>query len=154
MTPRLGLPLTVALFLAASGCAPLLTTPAGFVELDERRTQYDYRATTADGLVIAARKIDHDPKGSMEFWVQAIENEMRNRGGYALLGKTPVKTKRGLAGTQLRFGHDQGREPHLYYIVIVVTEGDLYLLEAGGTKALLEKNAAQIAAAFQSLDAG
>lgn len=150
MSVRYGLALAVALVVGMSGCTPLLTTPDGFVQLEER-TRYDYRATTADGLVIAARKIDHDPKGSIEFWVQAIENEMRNRGGYALLGKTQVKTARGLSGTQLRFGHDQGREPHLYYVVIFVTDGDVYLLEAGGTKVLVEKHAIQIDAAFQSL---
>lgn len=143
--------LAAACLLLAS-CAPLLTTPDGFVKLDEHGV-YDYRATTADGLVIAARQIDHDPEGSMAFWVRAVENEMRNRGGYALLERREVKTKKGLAGTQLRFGHDQGQEPHLYSVAIFVTEDDLFLVEIGGKKALIDQHQAQLEAALQSLDA-
>src|SRR5512134_1102897 len=61
-------------FLSAA-CGPSFQagTPPGFVEL-ENQTQYDYRATNADGLVIAVREIDHEPKGEIGFWTKAIEN--------------------------------------------------------------------------------
>jgi hypothetical protein len=117
------------------------TTPQGFVELEDQEA-YDYRATTADGLVIAVREIEHEPKGEMAFWTRAIENRMRQRGGYALLGTRDVKTKSGLDGKQLRFGHDESGKPHLYYVTIFLTEDYLFLLEAGGTKELMEKGSA------------
>jgi hypothetical protein len=148
----------LGLLLAAS-CSPLVVTPPGFVSLDSDDSQYDYRATTPDGLVISARELDHDPEGALSFWVDAIKNKMRDRGGYALIGEQDVKTQKGLAGKLLRFGHDEGKVPHLYSVAVFVTmgswlsTGSIYLVEAGGTKELVEKNDAKILAAIQSLDA-
>ena len=141
----------VALFVAlgAFACTPTFATPRGFVDLDESGT-YDQRATTADGLVLAGREIPNDPEGDLAFWSHAIENQMRMRGGYALLEKRAVKTEKGHSGTELRFGHDEGNRPHLYTVAIFVTKGNLlhdgtiYVVEAGGPKELVEKNAASI----------
>lgn len=141
----------VALFVAlgAFACTPTFATPRGFVDLDESGT-YDQRATTADGLVLAGREIENDPEGDLAFWSHAIENQMRMRGGYALLEKRAVKTEKGYSGTELRFGHDEGNRPHLYTIAIFVTmgnwlsDGTIYVVEAGGPKELVEKNAASI----------
>lgn len=124
------------------------TTPPGFVELEDQEA-YDYRATTADGLVIAVREIEHEPKGEVAFWVRAVENRMRQRGGYALLGTRDVKTQSGLDGKQLRFGHDESGKPHLYYVTIFVTPDQIFLLEAGGTKELMEKGAPELDQAVQ-----
>ena len=61
-----------------------------------------------------------------------------------------VKTDKGYSGTELRFGHDEGNRPHLYTIAIFVTmgnwlsDGTIYVVEAGGPKELVEKNAASI----------
>jgi hypothetical protein len=129
----------------AAACGPSFkaATPPGFVELEDQHA-YDYRATTADGLVISVREIDHEPKGEMDFWRRAIENHMRQRGGYALLGSRDVKNADGLDGKQLRFGHDEQSAPHLYYVTIFVTDKKILLLEAGGTKALMEQHAEQL----------
>ncbi|MCA9600326.1 MAG: serine/threonine protein kinase [Myxococcales bacterium] len=137
--------------LLATGCGNsfVAATPPGFVELPDQE-RYDYRATTADGLVIAVREIDNDPKGTLDFWTRAIENRMRQRGGYALLSQADVKTKAGLAGKQLRFGHDEGGSPHLYTVTVFLTDSTIYLLESGGTKALMEKNAEQLEWAVQN----
>ncbi|MBW2459875.1 MAG: serine/threonine protein kinase [Deltaproteobacteria bacterium] len=137
----------VAASLLAVACGPsfVVTTPPGFVEIENEWDEYDYRATTADGLVIAVREIEHDPEGTIEFWLQAIKNRMRDRGGYALLETVEVKSADGVQGTQLRFGHDEeGNRPHLYYVSIFVTESTILLVEAGGTKKLMTDSAAQI----------
>jgi hypothetical protein len=136
---------SLPLLLGAAACGNNFTaaTPPGFVELEDQYA-YDYRATTADGLVIGVREIDHDPKGEMSFWTRAIENHMRQRGGYALLGTHPVKNADGLDGLQLRFGHDEQASPHLYYVTVFLTDDHIFLVEAGGTKALMEKHADQI----------
>jgi hypothetical protein len=136
-----------------AGCHSAFTTraPRGFVELDAA-TPYDFRATSADGVVIAARMIDHDPEGAPEFWQRAVENAMRQRGGYALLGSSELSVH-GLRGKLLRFGHDEGNTPHRYDVILVVTHSTLYLLEAGGTGEKLDEIAPQItrwAASFRS----
>lgn len=116
-------------------------TPSGFVEL-EHQERYDYRATSADGLVIAVRELDNDPKGELAFWSRAVENQLRSRGGYALLDTRDVKSKDGIAGKQFRFGHDEGKTPHLYSVTVFVTPKRIEVLEIGGTKELMTSNAA------------
>ncbi|HUS67777.1 MAG TPA: hypothetical protein VMZ28_24750 [Kofleriaceae bacterium] len=118
--------------LCGCGASFEQSTPGGFVELEDQE-RYDYRATTADGLVIAVRELDHEPKGEVSFWVDAISNHMRQRGGYALIAKRNVRTAAGHEGVQLRFGHDQGSRPFLYYVTVFVTDDHIYLLEAGGS---------------------
>jgi hypothetical protein len=139
------------LSLVFSGCAPLLTTPPGFVEVEG--APYDYRASSADGLVVSVRAIEHEPKGDLAFWVRAMENELRLGRGYALLTTSDVKTAKGLVGKELHFGHDEGVTPHLYWVALFVTKSTLYVIEAGGTKELVEKNQTLLDQAIKSLDA-
>ncbi|HMR75800.1 MAG TPA: serine/threonine protein kinase [Polyangiaceae bacterium] len=136
---------------AAIGCGPSFeaSTPQGFVELEDQE-HFDYRATTADGLVIAVRELEHEPKGAPDFWIRAIENQMRQRGGYAMLGSHDVSTKTGLKGKQLRFGHDEGETPYLYVLTLFVTDDQLYLMEFGGTKELVERHKDQLEWAVQN----
>jgi hypothetical protein len=146
---RLILKIAPALLMAASflcGCCGAsfeAATPAGFVELEDQK-RYDYRATSADGLVMAVREIEHEPKGEVAFWTRAIENQMRQRGGYALLESRDVENVQGVRGKRLRFGHDEGGKPHYYDVTLYPTTKTLYLLEAGGKKELMERHAAQI----------
>lgn len=135
-----------ALALALNACGPSFTaaTPPEFVEVDNDYDAYDHRATTADGLVFGVREIEHDPKGSLDFWVKAIQNRLRDTGGYALLETRDIQNAAGAKGKQLRFGHDEGKTPYLYYVSLYVTDDAIYLLEAGGTKELMERHADQV----------
>ena len=160
--------LGAAMLAAACGPSFVLSTPPGFIELEEKYSHYDYRATTADGVVIAAREIDNDRHGELGFWVRAIENRIRERGGYALLESKAVKSADGVEGRQLRFGHDDqagaggspqagstsGARPHLYYLTIFVTEDKIFVLEAGGTKELMTSQAAAIDSVLASFNTG
>jgi hypothetical protein len=138
------LSLAMALGLLACGHPFEATPPPGFVEFEGRYQSNEYRAASADGVVIGVRAFENDPKGELAFWSRAIENRMRNIGGYALLEKRTVKCRGELTGTQLRFGHDEGKEPHLYYVTIFVNDKRVFLLEAGGTKTEMTKVAGQI----------
>ncbi len=131
--------LTLLVILSACGHSFEVKTPGGFVELEKDRS-HAYRATTADGLVIAVREIKHKPKGEMSFWERAIENTLRQRGGYALLEKRDVNTTSGLSGKELRFGHDEGQKPHEYVVTLFVTDSHIFVLEAGGTEELMQKH--------------
>jgi hypothetical protein len=149
---RIAFASALALLLAGCGHNFEAATPPGFVEL-EHQQNYDYRATTADGLVIAVRELDNDPKGAMDFWTRAIENSLRQRGGYALLGTHDVKTKSGLDGKQMRFGHDENGTPHLYYVTVFLTDKRIFVMEAGGTKEQVEKHDAELGYAIDNFRA-
>lgn len=75
---------------------------------------------------------------------------MRELGGYALLEKKQVTNRAGLTGTQFRFGHDEGRTPHLYWVTLFVTDKRIFILEAGGTKPEMDRQAPQISWAIQN----
>lgn len=127
----------VALGLSVSACGGhdfYVAAPPGFVELEKQEPSYDYRATSADGVVIAVRQIKHEPKGDQAFWVQAIKNRMREKAGYALLGASEVTTKSGLKGTQMNFGHDEKGQSMLYTLTVFVTEDHIFLVEFGGSR--------------------
>lgn len=147
ITPR---STVLALVLAAlglcSGCGrPFIpATPQGFVDLGDRYPDGEYRATTADGVVIGVRAFDNDPKGELSFWSRALERRMRSVGGYALIDKKDVQNRGGLTGVELRFGHDEGKDPYLYDIALFVTDKKIFLIEAGGTKAEMTRQEAQI----------
>jgi hypothetical protein len=149
MSPRA--PILAAVALAAAlltGCGgrPFIpTTPAPFVDLGDKYGNNEYRATTADGVVLRARAFDNDPKGPIEFWSRTIERRMREMGGYALLAKKEVQGTGVLQkGVTFRFGHDQGKDPFLYDLTLFVTSEHVYVLEAGGPKDEVLKQQAQI----------
>src|SRR5262249_32945183 len=130
--------------LFGAGCLPFrYATPPGFVELNDQH-DYDYRAVSAEGVVLSARAIKHDPKGDLDFWSRAVEKEVRLLGGYAAVDRRDVATAAGLKGRQLRFGHDQGQVPYLYQVTLFVTGRWLFLLEAGGSKAEVDKLGPQL----------
>jgi hypothetical protein len=119
-------------------------TPPGFVDIGENYPDGEYRAATADGVVLGIRNVDNEPKGELAFWARALENQMRESGGYALLDKRSVTNRGGGTGAQLRFGHDEDKTPHLYWVTLFVTDKRIFILEAGGTKEEMEKQAPQI----------
>ena len=130
--------------LSACGGPFVAATPPGFVVFDKLYDDDEYRAATPDGVVLGVRAFENDPKGDTAFWARAIENRMREVGGYALLEKRTVTNRGGLTGTQFRFGHDEGTRPHLYWLTVFSTEDQVFLLEAGGTKEEMTRQEAQL----------
>ena len=144
----------VACALFGAGCSPLLATPPRFLELEEERGAFDYRATSADGVVIGARKLDYDSDrgGGLDFWSDAVKQRLSQMGGYALLEEKAVKTTEGVAGKQLRFGRDENRVPYQYWITLFVAGDDLFVVEAGGPVDKIKTHEAGIDKAIASLD--
>lgn len=138
-----------ALSTAACGASFHQPTPDGFVKLKHQR-RYDYRAVTADGLVYSVKEISDTGKGNTKFWADAVSNKMRFQAGYALLGSQVVTTGSGLEGTQLQFGFDRGKTPHLYNVTLFARGKTVFVIESGGTKELVEGHKAELDAALKS----
>jgi len=132
-----------ALALAGCGRPFVPATPGSFTEL-KNQLDYDYRAVSAEGVVLGVKAHDNDPKVDLPFAEKAFEQAMRAN-GYALLEKRDVSAQGGLVGKQFRFGHDEEKDPHLYYVTIFVTDTHVYMLEAGGTKEQMLRYEAPIA---------
>jgi hypothetical protein len=140
--------LLAALCLSGVGCGrPFKAeTAPGFVELDHQSvsTPYQYRATTPEGLTFAVRVIEDEERGDMGFWQQALTLQLRDVTGYALLEAVDTTSADGTKGKLLRFGHDEDNKPYLYQVAFYQAQGRLFLVEAGGTKALMDRQKAQI----------
>jgi hypothetical protein len=133
---------------ALAGCGGrdfVPATPAEFAEIENDYPDGEYRATTPDGVVLGVRSFENKPKASLDFWSRAVERRMRELGGYALLQKTDVVSRLSRArGKSFRFGRDEGREPFFYDIAIFVTDDRIFVVEAGGPKTEMQKQAARI----------
>jgi hypothetical protein len=136
--------------LSAGACRPFdINTPDSFVELDEERwSQFEYRATTADGVVVAVRALDNEQRGTLSFWAEAVRSKVRDARGYALLEEQDVTARAGVPGKQMRFGRDDAGHTYRYWVTIFVrSQGRgprVWVIEAGGEQAVFERRRAEI----------
>ncbi len=149
--------LGIALATLATACAPFRAhTPSGMAELHESRwSAYDYRATTPDGVVIAARQIrqregGETPRAELDFWIDALELRMRTTAGYALLDESEVESADGTDGRRLEFGRDADGDTYVYEVNLFVTRRFVHVVEAGGERALFEEHRERIDEAVAS----
>lgn len=132
------------------GCGRPFTpaTPGSFTELKDSPS-YDYRAVSADGVVLGIEAHKNDPKVDLPFVEKAFEQRMSSS-GYALLEKRDVRTSHGLAGKQFRMGLDMENNPYFYYVSFFVTDDYVYVIEAGGTKDLMLRYEAPVQWAIEN----
>ncbi len=114
-------------------------TPPDMIELGSQDPPYAYRAMSPDGVVIAVRVVDDDRNTDLSFWQHAVELRMKELAGYALLAEREVVSGDGTKGKELRFGHDENGKPYLYDVRLFVAQGRVYAVEAGGSKAQMER---------------
>jgi hypothetical protein len=151
---------TIVAAMALSGCATFaIETPPRMVVLNEGDySNYQWRATTPDGVVLAVRVIEQDdsygssPRGSMDFWADAIRLRLRTQSGYALIEEKVVTAKSGEEGRQLRFGRDEGTTPYVYWITLFRTDDYVHVVECGGKKELFDTNQQAIERAIASYE--
>jgi hypothetical protein len=144
---------TFVLLSAACGSPVAIKTPSGFADVTEQsKGGYDYRATSADGVVLSVKRIKREPQDAEPaFWYQAVENHIRQKGAYARLSSNPVKSADGVEGLQIVFGHDQNGQPYLYNVAIFLTAKTIVVAEFGGRKDRFDAHAAGLTTSLQSL---
>jgi hypothetical protein len=146
--------LPLALFAATPAChSAHVEAPDGFAELEEHG-DYDFRATSAAGVVIAVRAEKNDPRGNLAFWTSAIDHKLKKSGYVPTLEKPrAVETRTGLAGKQLKYKMNNGGRPHEYWISVFVTDGEVFVVEAAGDEAFFDPSVEkQIDAATATLE--
>lgn len=129
------------LLLVACGKPFKVETAPGFVQLEKQDDyEYQYRATTPEGVVFAIKTIDvTDDKSDLDFWTKAVTLQLRDVQGYALLDSKETTSLDGTKGKTLRFGHDEDGKPFDYWLTLYVAQNRLFLVEAGGAKANFER---------------
>ena len=112
--------------LALAGCVQVPEVPQGFVPVE--RGAYEWRAMSAQGVVLARQSRPRDPAGDAEFWLTVVRNEME-RGGYALQSSE---------GPAMLFAAP-GNAEQSYWVTLALSDKRITTLEAGGPKAEVEK---------------
>jgi hypothetical protein len=133
--------LTLAVLVATAGCGrPFdVKTPPEMIELKDQDPPFAYRAMTPDGVVVAVRVVDDDRKTDLAFWENAIRLRMKELAGYALLRVKDITSRDGTKGKELRFGHDENGKPYVYRVRVLVAQGRVFVVEAGGAKAQMDR---------------
>ncbi len=132
--------------LTACGRPFVAATPAGFVDLGDKYPEDEYRATTADGVILSARAFDNEPKAP------STSGRARSSAACARWAATPcsknIAAAASTASLPLRSRRGQGN-PSSTTSALYVSDDKIFLLEAGGPKAEV-----QAAAANRRLHAG
>lgn len=136
--------------LAGCGRGFTIVTPAGFAELEDQEL-YGYRATTAEGVVVAVRKEDNNPYGDLSFWSGAVDAQLR-RMGYVATEAVEVKTKDGLEGRQIRYDRQHQGRRNIFWVTVFVTDDAVVTVEAGGDAEYFEKLEKAVSEAISSLE--
>jgi hypothetical protein len=137
--------------LAGCGAGAKLDTPSGFATL-EKDDDYSYRSTSARGVVLATRTEPNDVKANTEFWAEALDLKLREK-GYVSEAKKSVRTDKGLTGEQIRYTTTRNGRPHRYWLTVFATKSKVFVVEAAGEKEAFDKAETTIDKAVASLDA-
>lgn len=154
MNPLRSISLAFVLLLAApfaAGChGARLETPSGFATLDTT-DDYSYRAASAKGVVIAARTESNEVKANTEFWTEALDAKLREKGYVAESSRT-VQTAKGFTGSQIRYSADRNGRTHRYWLTVFTTKKKVYVVEAAGDKEVFDKSQKTVDDAISTLD--
>ena len=130
--------LCAAMTLLPAACTTFqIHAPAGFAELTEDE-RYDYRATNADGVVIAVRALRNSPEAGLEFWGHVVDERLRRDGYLADGAAEAVHDERGVPGVMLRYHCTIGGRAHRYLVAVYVRGSKVYVLEAGGDREVFD----------------
>lgn len=133
------------------GAGAKLDTPSGFATLDHD-DDFSYRATSARGVVLATRTEPNDVKANTDFWAEALDGKLREK-GYVSEARKGVRTNRGLTGEQIRYATTRNGRPQRYWVTVFATKSKVFIVEAAGDREAFDKAEGTIDRAITSLDA-
>ncbi len=107
-----------------------LDTPGGFARLEDQKS-WAYRATSPQGVVIAAKNEPNAMGGDLAFWSESIDLTLA-KAGYEKKLEKAVRTARGLEGKQTRYVATRNGREHHYWIAVFTPKDRVVVVEAGG----------------------
>jgi hypothetical protein len=136
-------PVAALLLVAAfglPGCRnPAVRTdlPTGYVPVRARGDSI-LTAVSAKGNRIDVRRHDSPPEGDLEFWKEAVRNELVAGRGYEIAESSAVTGQGGRSGWEYLFRVSRPDGAYLYLLEIRVERGSVITAEAGGTEAAMQ----------------
>jgi hypothetical protein len=108
--------------------------PEGYVPVDRARCEFEGRAISAGGVVIAIRERKNDQQASTEFWTHVITKELTEVQGYAVRSSKELH-----GGRAILFAAPQERTTS-YYVALFVTASRIVTVEIAGPQADVERD--------------
>jgi len=142
----------VAIGFALGGCVPDMDLPKDFVGVSKADLEgHHVRGISADGVVVGLRSEDNAENGTVDFWAQAIQDELKAGRGYELQASEDVKSRSGLEGKLMTFATHQRGATFTYMLAIYVKSGKVLLAEAGGKADAVKKYSEPVREALLSV---
>ena len=144
-------PLMLLLVAAFSGCRNYsLKTPEGFVEYKWER---NFKAISADGVRLAARKFANEPKGDLALWSKTVERHLLEQ-GYRLEKNEAIRTRAGLTGHLFQCSYGFENVDFVYLTAIFLRNRKIYVIESTGPVEKFRRHEKKIHRAVKSLRIG
>jgi len=134
--------------LGPCGCGRSRGLPA---RVDEPGGLHQMRAVSADGVVLALRSHDNPRQGTLEFWSEAVKNELVGFRGYKLAGKEAIQSQAGRPGKLLSFATEQKGTMFTYMLAVFVPGRQVLIAEAGGKAQAVQPKAEALKKAMLSV---
>ncbi|MCU0727585.1 MAG: hypothetical protein MUE73_17645 [Planctomycetes bacterium] len=138
-----------ALLLAACfGRRARPDVPAGYVTV---RTTGDtpLSAVSSDGNRLIVRSHENPPEGMLEFWREAVQNELVAGRGYELPESSTITGPADRPAWEFLFRVDRAEGPYLYLVTVRVEGRTVVTAEAGGAEASLREDLPELRRALR-----
>jgi hypothetical protein len=131
----------IGLFLFLAACQPsgaylrrASECPEGYVPVDTARGEFQGRAISAAGVVLAIRERSNDQEATLDFWSAVVRKDLTEVQGYALRSTREIK-----GGRALLFAAPLEKTT-AYYVALFVTPSRITTFEIAGPQAEVEKD--------------
>lgn len=116
--------------LVMGSCAGIaVTTPQGFAHYTKDTGMY--RAISADGVRLKARRFENKPYGDLAMWQDAMGNHFTSL-GYRELATGVLDAPEGYAARYAEYQSIYNGRSHRYIAALYVGKGDIVIIEAAG----------------------
>lgn len=134
---RWTLALVGLLLVLLAGCRTTPTdVPPGYVSVKSHRDRL-LEAVSADGNRMVVKRHENPPEGTLEFWRDAVRNELVSGRGYVIIESGAVSGKDGRSAWEMLFRVVRPDGPYLYLVTVRVEGRYVIVAEAGGREASL-----------------
>jgi len=153
MYPSASRSAVLGLCLLAGACAIEMDLPEPFLQLDTPGSWL--KATTPDDARLWVREFADPDQGSVQFWSEALKNDLTRNRGYALVETGEARDQEGREGVRMEFRTTTQGERVGYLVAVFVLPGSssntIRVLEFTAREAVFASHVDAVVVAIGSL---
>lgn len=146
--------LIAAVLTLGSGCT-IIDTPKGYLRVANPHS-FLFKAVSPDGCAFTVIERVNEGNNDLDACKTAAKNLLTRGKGYKFVSEGKLKSSKGSPGWEMVFKTSKAGLDYLYYVAVVRWDDSwgrhlLYVIEAAGEKAYMEKDLSAIKKAAKSL---